>query len=410
MGKYALLLTFSVGLALAYFGQQSMQISSAANEDQVERQKTVLARQIARSAFNNAVSNIKRDWCSVPTGTEEPVPYEQGEYEVTFGFSGGGEEGEDSSGEDSCAGKRITATVTSYYPGKEDTDKVSYQIEGTAEQRKMVSGLFSGLTASGALSQLRVNGCGGGNCVSGDPGGGEGRPGMNLPGSMAEDLDGNGCPSNGWGKGDIVAGSESVANECGVQVRGAADDKWVTGKMSAIRSEIESELESSNPSSDITVCGEGGNDTGPPDDEDTGPPEDRETGPPNQRGPFALASMSAEIDNRGGRPPGDCSIDGEGILLVPEGKTARANGGPPRWDGFVYVEEGGTIRINGGGSTQSISGGLLMEGGSNFRMNGGERVQYDPDELRKYVDLLPSIETTEVTITDRTSKVVGSNE
>ena len=47
-----------------------------------------------------------------------------------------------------------------------------------------------------------------------------------------------------------------------------------------------------------------------------------------------------------------------------------------------------------------------MEKGSTFKMNGGNRVQYNPAELRKYVDLLPSIETTEVTVTDRRSKVV----
>jgi len=407
MGKYALLITIAAALGVSYYSQQSLSTSQDTSRDLSERQRTVIARQIARSAFNNAVSKVKTEWCNVPAGIEL-TSYEKGEYEVTFSSSStGGGEGEDGGGEDSCAGKSITVTVTGYYPGKDPPNKVSYRIEGTAEQRTMVSGLFSGLTASGALSKLRVNGCGGGGCTSGvPPGGGEGRSGMSLPASMEEHINDEGCPENGWEQGDIVAGEGSAVNECGVQVRDASAEGWVQSKMNAIKSEITSE----ENTSDVTVCGSGGNGTGPPDDKETGPPDDKDTGPPNNRGPFAFASMSVETGSSGGGPPGDCALDGEGILLVPDGKTATANGGPPRWDGLVYVEDGGGVTINGGGNTQSINGGLLMEGGSSFLMNGGERVQYDPNELSKYEDLLPSIKTTEVTVTDRTSKFVQANE
>ena len=92
-------------------------------------------------------------------------------------------------------------------------------------------------------------------------------------------------------------------------------------------------------------------------------------------------------------------------MYVPPGESVRFNGNPT-WNGLVYVAEGGSIRINGGGGVTNINGGLLMEKNSSFRMNGGNRIQYNPEELTKYVDLLPSIETTEVTVTDRVGKVM----
>ena len=404
MGKYVLLITFAGLLGMSYLGQQSLSTSQDTSEDLAERQRTVLARQIARSAFNKAASKLKRNWCTVPDNSSLRS-YEQGEYRVTFASASAGddsEEGEDDEGKGACSGKSITITATGYYPQAGSPDEVRYQIQGAVEQKTLVSGLFSGLTASGALSQLRVNGCGGGNCVSGvPPGGGQGRPGMNLPGSMAEDLNENGCPSDGWEKRDIVAGNGSVANECGVQVRSAADDEWVTGEMKKIESVL-----TSGGNADVTVCGNG-NGGGPPGN-GGGPPGNGGGPPGNGGGPFGFASMSYSGESVS-NPPGSCAFrgngGGSGILYVPPGESVRFNG-RPTWNGLVYVAEGGSIRINGGGGVTNINGGLLMEENASFRMNGGNRIQYNPDELRKYVDLLPSIETTEITVTDRTAGVL----
>jgi hypothetical protein len=101
--------------------------------------------------------------------------------------------------------------------------------------------------------------------------------------------------------------------------------------------------------------------------------------------------------------------------------------GTATWDGLVYVAEGGDVTIKGGGgkgsgkngnNNRNINGALLMEGHkkndegeienrSEFDMSGGNRVQYNPDKIRDYIDVSKyNKEITEVTTTDRKSCVL----
>ncbi|MCS4050551.1 hypothetical protein [Salinibacter ruber] len=45
-----------------------------------------------------------------------------------------------------------------------------------------------------------------------------------------------------------------------------------------------------------------------------------------------------------------------------------------------------------------------------FSMNGGNAVQFNSDQLLKYIDTLPSIESTTTVVTDRTSRLLQKGE
>ncbi len=430
MGKYALLITFAGVLGLSYLAQQSQSTSLDTSEDQAERQRTVIARQIARSAFNNGVSAVKRNWPTVPS--DEQGAYEQGDYRLNFSSPSTGEEGEEDEDDGSDEDKKINIASTGIFPQTGSPDEVRYLIEGVAEQKKVASGLFSGLTAGGVISFTGSSGkgCSGAACISGLTPNGENRRGMSLPGEMGEGKSDDWCPG-GFGPGQILGSGGKGGSDCDVQVRDKASDDWVKEKMS----EMKSRITSNKDKPEVTVCGEGnpgggsgdnpgeGGESNPGEGSDENPGKgnnksfggsfvvDLAGGPPGGprvRGSGTLQETGAEGSSKGG-PPGTCRFNGNkggsGILYVPPGESLRFNGGAT-WDGLVYVADGGQVRINGGGGKTNINGGLLMEKGATFKMNGGNRVQYNPAELLKYVDLLPSIETTEVTITDRRSKVV----
>lgn len=377
MGKYTLLLTFSVALALAYFAQQSMQMSAAANKDQVQRQKTVIARQIARSAFDKGASEVKRSWPTAPSDELERT-YEQGEYRLEFSSS--------STGGD----KEISITSTGIYP-PDPPDEVKYRIEGAAEERTVVSGLFSGITANDAIrfSGSSGKGCSGLACISGKTDNGEDRPGMNLPASM--ELDENGCPKTSkgsWDQEDIEGGDESRVNECSVQSRGENASSWIDKKMEEIKDEI------NKNGSNVKVCNGGCHLKGKKENKNKGK------------------------KNKGGKR--------SGILYVPAGERVKFSG-TSSWNGLVYVEKGGDVVIKGGGgrgsgggggNNRNINGGLLMEGHkmedgkisdySDFKMSGGNRVQYNPDKIEKYVNIKSyNGGFTEVVVTDRKSCIVS---
>lgn len=149
MGKYILLLTFSVALTLAYFSQQSRQTSAAANEDQVERQKTVLARQIARSAFEQGISQVRRvardvdSWPpeeeDFPPGHRKEYEEEGGEYEIDYQPQPGD-------------GTVIVSAWGKYGDG----DGVEYQINGVVSQESGAS--FNGMTFDGPISSVDLSG------------------------------------------------------------------------------------------------------------------------------------------------------------------------------------------------------------------------------------------------------------
>lgn len=340
MGKYALLLAFASALGLAYFAQQSNQTSQDTSQDQAERQGTVIARQIARSAFNDGVSEVQRDFEGVTEGNRSGT-YEQGKYRLEYDVSNAGTEN-----------KSVLITAEGTY------DETTYRIRGRAEQRSQVTSLFNGITASGLVTfQVKGGGCSGGPCVSGvDAGGGETRHGITLPHSADPDQV---CD-------EFDNEVEGVEDGCDVVSRTEERDKWVDSKMEELESEIISARENGAP--EIVECD-------------------------------------------------DCRMDkmeeDSGILYVTGELTFN---GDRTWKGIVYVDSFGSIRINGGGDARNINGGLLMEGATeyddeeDFDMRGGNRVKYNTENIKKYIDILPSIESKSVQIADRSGGIVRSDQ
>lgn len=340
MGKYTLLLAFASALGLAYFAQQSNQTAQDTSSDQAERQGTVIARQIARSAFNDGISEVRRDFEGISDDSKTGT-YEQGEYRLEYDVSNAGTEN-----------KSVLITAEGTY------GETTYRIRGRAERRSQVTSLFNGITASGLVTfQVKGGGCSGGPCVSGvDAGGAETRHGISLPHDANPDQV---CEEFNY---EV----EGIEDGCDVVSRTEERDEWVGKKIQALEDEILNAQE--NGSSEIVQC--------------DGCRMDR-----------------MEEDS--------------GILYVTGELTFN---GDRTWKGIVYVDSGGSIRINGGGDARNINGGLLMEGvteyddDEDFDMRGGNRVKYNTENIKEYIDILPSIETKTVQIADRSSGIVRSGE
>jgi hypothetical protein len=60
MGKYILLITLSVSAALSMYAGQFQSAQVDARSELAERQKLIIARQMARSAYASGVSEVKR--------------------------------------------------------------------------------------------------------------------------------------------------------------------------------------------------------------------------------------------------------------------------------------------------------------------------------------------------------------
>ncbi|MCS3858560.1 hypothetical protein [Salinibacter ruber] len=60
MGKYILLITLGVSAALSMYAGQFQSAQVDARSELAERQKLIIARQMARSAYASGVSEVKR--------------------------------------------------------------------------------------------------------------------------------------------------------------------------------------------------------------------------------------------------------------------------------------------------------------------------------------------------------------
>lgn len=249
----------------------------------------------------------------------------------------------------SSGGERIVAITAEGTYGE-----ATYEITGKARKTKSVSDLFNAITANVPITfNVSGGGCSGGPCVSGlDDGGREDRHGISLPSS--------GNASNVCNEFDgKVVGKESG---CDVATRTSEMDEWIADQMERLESEIQSAMD--RGSEDIVECND------------------------------------CKVDNL---------ADTSGILYVTG--ELRFNG-EEQWDGLVFVKEGGTVRINGGGSTRNINGGLILEDSTDFEedeefdMNGGNAVQYNSQTLLDFVNTLPSIESTAVSVTNRSERFV----
>lgn len=368
MGKYAALLTLALGLGMTILAHQGMQTDLDTSEDQATRQETILARQIARSAFGNAISELKGGLggCCSPESGE----YEGGSYEVTY----------PSQGKKIIDGRNwryVDVRVTGTYGGS------TYKITATAGQ--FIRPSFDGLTAESVNFDISGPGCGNDPCISGyDAAGGEARHGISLSpnkgndpqgiceafksggGNSGNGNSGNGNPgtsgSSGGGSGNNVVG---VGSGCSVAIRDSEEEKKTRKVVDNIEQAI-LEWTDENPSSDRVQTCDG------------------------------VVGCSLQGNTQG-----------EGVLYVEEGEDLVLSGNT-RWDGLIYVADGGSVRINGGGNAKNINGALMMEENVTFELSGGgagHNVLRNTKTLLDLIDVLPMLGEP-VQILNRNSRVV----
>lgn len=337
MGKYAALITLAIGLGMTVLATQGMQTDLDTSKDQAARQEKVLAREIANSAFEMGVSELKRDFENWRASRTD-VPHEGGSYDLSASGSTNGP---------------VSLVALGHHGG------ATYKIKGRVTKDTTVSALANAITASIPIDiDVSGGGCSGNPCVSGyDLGGGEDRHGITLPaGSDVEDV----CEEFD----DKVVGR---GKGCDVKSRTEETDDWVERKMNQLDSEIQKAI--ANGSEDVMVC-------------DTKPHCDISDYP-----------------------------DRSGILYV---KSELRYNGEEEWKGLVFVAGGGSVRINGGGSAKNINGGLMLSDSTKFKndeefdLNGGNAVHYNSDELKKYMDTLPTLRATTIQVANRTGQFLRS--
>lgn len=368
MGKYVLLMTFASALALAYFTQQSNQTARATNEDRAERQEMVLARQIARSAFNEAMSQAKRGLGDFSERTD--VEYEGGEFDILYSVPTPSSEIIDG-----VNWRMLDVKAEGRFPVEEP--QTTYRI--TAAARQAISEDVNAITA-GESVDFTASGPGCDTCINGNDGaGGEARRGISLPPDKDEARDpevvcdelrngNNNNGSNGNNNDSPVVGSGEGG--CDIKKRSDDRDDEVDRVMDAIGERIR---ESS--SSKVERYG--------------GVSFDNNTSPENTRILYIEDGVEAKI-----------SQDWHGLVFVSKSEKSDSNN-----ESSVR----GKVTVNG---KHSIKGGLIMEEGSKFRLNGGgtgNNVDYHTGRLLGLVDVLPMLGEP-VEVMGRSGQVANGDE
>jgi len=351
MGKYALLLVFAAAAGLAALSAQNGGTAQSASAERSERQGVVIARQIARSVFNDGISEVERTFETITDAVEEGA-HEQGTYRLQFDAAS------------TAAGKTVDVTAEGTY------GEHTYQIQATVRKDTTVSSVFNAITASTPVDfTVKGGGCSGGPCVSGlDAGGRVDRHGITLPNGESAEAVCDEFHSGGYDS-DTETNVEGRSGGCDVQVRTSAHDDWVEDQMDQMDNTIQNAIAAGNP--DVTEC---------------------------------TGCDLKNFDDSGN----------DGILYVTDGEFTV--NGDRQWNGLVFVANGGKIRFNGGGDARNINGGLVLQDWATyeqgnkdddeFTMNGGNAVKFNSDELLKYIDTLPSIESTTTVVTDRSSRLL----
>lgn len=338
MGKYAVLITFAAALSLAFYSQAAMQTDQATNEDQVERQETVLARSIARSAFNIGESEARRGvGQTILSKGKDDVRHEGGEFDLTYSNL-------TTKTIDKINWRLVDIMAEGRYPVEAPQEK--YRITATA--RQAISEDVNGITAGGEVG-FDADGPGCDECISGnDAGGGKKRYGISIrpdgnPEAVCDSLRRTGKVST------PVVGKDGG---CSVKARTEERDDEVSRFMSAIGETIR---ESSSDKVEIYDGGSVENNT-------------------SSQDPGILYiedGKEAEI-----------SSDWHGLVFVSNSEGA---------DAVNEFSERGQITVNG---QHSIRGALLMQKGSRFLLDGGgtgDNVQYNTNRLLKLVRVLPML-------------------
>ena len=357
MGKYALLLVFAAATALTVMSAQNNGTAQSSSAERGERQGVVLARQIARSVFNDGISEVERTFGTITDEVEEGT-HEQGTYRLQYDAT------------TAAGGKTVDVTAEGTY------EEHTYQIQATVRKDTTVSSVFNAITASTPVDfTVKGGGCSGGPCVSGlDAGERVDRHGITLPNGESAEAVCDEFHSGGYDS-DTETNVEGRGGGCDVQVRTSAHDDWVEDEMDKMDDTIQDAIANANP--DVTEC---------------------------------TGCDLKDFDDS----------ENDGILYVTDGEFTIS--GDRQWNGLVFVANGGKIRFNGGGDARNINGGLVLQDWATyeqgkekkdddeFTMNGGNAVKFNSDQLLKYIDTLPSIESTTTVVTDRSSRLLQSGE
>lgn len=297
MGKYVILATLALAVATTVISRQGMETDLDTSESQAARQEKVLARQIATSAFEMGISELRRDfenWRVQRSG----VSYEGGTFDLTATGPTGGP---------------VDLTAEGHYEEK------TYKITGQVKLTNTVKSFYHAVTTKGEMDfTVRGAGCSGGACVSGiDDAGQEDRHGINL-----------------WASDDADDNEEDVCSEFGDQVEGKGDgcdvvsrEKERDDRVVSLMNDLESKIEAL-PSDQKTVCEPSGG------TECTLLPTDSDTGVYHVKG--------------------DLTINGNaewgGIIYVSDGGSVSINGGggTKNINGSLLMEKDTDIEMNGG--------------------------------------------------------------
>ncbi len=234
MGKYIILIVFAAAAGLAALGAESNSSAQDSSAERSERQGVVLARQIARSVFNDGVSEVQRTFDTVGDKVEEGT-HEQGTYRLQLDAAS------------TTGGKTVDLTAEGTY------GEHTYQIQATVRKDTTVSSVFNAVTASTPVNfSVQGGGCSGGPCVSGlDAGGRTNRHGITLP--HGEDAEAVCDEFHGGGYDSSTATNvEGTSGGCDVQVRTSAHDDWVENQMDQMSQTIQDAIADGNP--DVTEC------------------------------------------------------------------------------------------------------------------------------------------------------------
>lgn len=373
MGKYAILLTFSLVLGITLMSRQGIQADRATSASQADRQKTVLARQIAQSAFDRGISELRRDYGEgrelvIDSISEETIEHKG----VSFTLRDSEPEGVESvtamgvlQGSGNADGS-VSVTATGYY------EDAKYRIR--ADVVRDVDG-FAGLGVEGGLSSVKAKGSK--FMVSGldtdpveqneDPNHGSGsgtdRPGMRLDdGSSASDVK------------DEFSDDQVV----GVNGNGDIVNEKIKVDLDALAQEIKND--STHSRTDL----EDGSTVG-------------------SRSDPAVVAVDGDIKLTG-------DTHGIGALLVEGNFEMR---GDAQWEGLVLVRNG-DAQVDTEGDllgNARVFGSLMQQtgGSGTLEIGGSVRMQYSSKALKVLTDVLPTMgDAGTIRVTNRSSKMFTS--
>jgi len=400
MGRYAILITFAALLGTTLITHQSQKTALETTRERADRQKTMVARQIARSAFQMGVSEVQGAFGKTWSMCE---PYEGGSFELSA---------------TPASGDAVDLKAIGRYGTTDCTCVDCPRYEISAQAVRQAGAMFSAVTVDGTLTTANLSGGGRGPVISGqDVVGMEDRAGIGLSRAQdaqtAEDVFCKRRDSDVQG----ANGNCDVVHDARIDLQKLLDE---------VRS-----LETTHSAD--AVCGggggtgngrggRGGDDEGDEDewedgdegDEDEGDEDEREDGDSDNEGGTLLGGLGSgspavvKIDR-------DCRMSGNsggtGILYVDNASLTMT--GNAQWNGLIVVAgDGGNTGFQTSKGTPRIEGSVALIGRGALDMRGNASIQYNSvaiDNLRRTLGL-ESLEKLQSTPVESTLSITGRSD